>query len=266
MRAGRGSQPRYSYSMPTIADTAVCIRRWDFSETSQTVSLFTREHGIVRGLAKGAKRERGMFSGGLDVLTRGSVVAIVRPHRELATITEWKLQQTFRVLRQRLDANRAGLYMADAVHHMLTDHDPHPRLFDALVLALGRLEDAPDPGPALLELQWSLLEETGYRPRPDRDAATGGPLPEGTPTLAFSAEAGGVVADARGAGSWPVRRATIELLGRLARGDDIAAADGPLVARANRLLAAYCRELLGAELPTMGWTFPDLRVPGGRFP
>ena len=42
--------------MPTISDYAICIRRWDFSETSQTVSLFTRESGIIRGLAKGAKR------------------------------------------------------------------------------------------------------------------------------------------------------------------------------------------------------------------
>ena len=56
--------------MPTITDQAIVIRRWDFSETSQTVSLFTRDHGIVRGLAKGAKREKGDFSGGLDLLTR----------------------------------------------------------------------------------------------------------------------------------------------------------------------------------------------------
>ena len=51
--------------MHTLKDTAICIRRWDFSETSQTVSLLTREHGILRGLAKGAKREKGTFSGEL---------------------------------------------------------------------------------------------------------------------------------------------------------------------------------------------------------
>ena len=72
--------------MPIIADTAICIRCWDFSETSQTVSLFTREHGVVRGLAKGAKREKGGFSGGLDVLTRGEMIASVKPGRDLAAI------------------------------------------------------------------------------------------------------------------------------------------------------------------------------------
>ncbi|HAC09503.1 MAG TPA: DNA repair protein RecO, partial [Phycisphaerales bacterium] len=53
--------------MPTIRDEAVCVRHWDFSETSQTVSLFLRDHGLVRGLAKGARRERGSFSGGFDL-------------------------------------------------------------------------------------------------------------------------------------------------------------------------------------------------------
>ena len=42
--------------MPTITDNAICIRRWDYSETSQTVSLLLRNHGVIRGLVKGAKR------------------------------------------------------------------------------------------------------------------------------------------------------------------------------------------------------------------
>ena len=133
--------------MSTITDTAICIRRWDFSETSQTVSLFTREHGVIRGIAKGAKREKGPFSGGFDVLTGGQVVAIVKTGRELATLTEWHLEDTYRVLRQRLDANRAGLYMADVVHRLLTDHDPHVALFDALAAALVDLEPHPNGVP-----------------------------------------------------------------------------------------------------------------------
>jgi DNA repair protein RecO (recombination protein O) len=245
--------------MPTISDTAVCIRRWDFSETSQTVSLFTREHGIIRGLAKGAKREKGSFSGGLDVLTRGHVVAIVKPGRELATLTEWHLQETYRVLRQRLDANRAGLYMADLVHHMLTDQDPHPPLFDALVDALGEMTDSSKIETALLMLQWRVLEESGYRPELERDAETGRPLPQEGEALAFSARAGGVVVSPTGSDHWRVRRTTIDLLRVLSEGRPLEGSDAEVVRRANRLLAVYCRELIGAELPTVRWAFSDLK-------
>jgi DNA repair protein RecO (recombination protein O) len=243
--------------MPTISDSAVCIRRWDFSETSQTVSLLTREHGIIRGLAKGAKREKGAFSGGLDVLTRGQVVAIVRPGRELATLTEWHLDETYRVIRRRLDANRAGLYMADLVHHMLTDQDPHPPVFDALVEALDGLADPSQVGMALLLFQWRVLAETGYRPEVERDAETGRPLPEDAEVLAFNPRAGGIVAAPVGSDHWRVRRSTVELLRTVASGSPAVPIEPEAVRRANRLLAVYCRELIGSELPTMRWAFSD---------
>ena len=240
--------------MPTVTDNAICIRRWDYSETSQTVSLFLRNHGIVRGIVKGAKRAGGSFDGGVDLLTHGQVVAIVTPSRDLATVTAWHVLAIFRPLREHVGANRAGLYMVDLVHHMLTDHDPHPRLFDALRDSLAMLDLTNRHGQTLLAWTWVLLCETGYRPQLDRDAETGGPLPQRTPTLAFSASAGGVVADTGGADRWRVRRETIDLLRQVAAGQ----APGGSPDRANRLLAFYIRSLLGREPNTMRWVFPDL--------
>jgi DNA repair protein RecO (recombination protein O) len=244
--------------MPTITDTAICLRHWEFSETSQTVSLFTRGHGIVRGLAKGSRRERGNFSGGIDVLTRGHVVALTKRGRDLATITEWHLEETFRHLRQRLDANRTALYMVDLVRSMLSDEDPHPRLFDVLALALRELADPSIISSALLQLQWAVLEETGYRPELDRDVQQGGTLPDDAPALAFDPRSGGLVASTEGTERWGVRRSTVELLRDAAGGRSIRSHDRDALDRANRLLATYCRELLGQELPTMRWAFSDL--------
>ena len=77
-------------------------------------------------------------------------------------------------LREHLGANRAGLYMADLVHHMLTEHDPHPRLFDALRSSLGGLGDPGRVDETLLRFEWTILLETGFRPQLERDAETGG--------------------------------------------------------------------------------------------
>lgn len=244
--------------MPTITDSAICIRRWDYSETSQTVSLFAREHGILRGIAKGAKRSKSKFSGGIDLLTYGQIIAIVKPHTDLATITEWHLVEIFRALRERLAANRAGLYMADLVHHMLREHDPHPQLFDKFSRSLTALADAQQIAMTLLKFQWSILCETGYRPHLDQDAKTGRPLEEGVSTLAFSAASGGVVADTGAGDRWRVRRETIALLRDVANGESADDADAVTVDRANRLLAAYIREVLGAEPNAMAWAFPDV--------
>lgn len=240
-----------------MQDEAVVIRRWDWSETSQTVSLLTREHGILRGIAKGAKREKGSFSGGLDLLTRGQIVAIVKPGRDLATLAQWSLEETFRHLRQSLAANRAGLYFADLIHHVLSQHEANAPAYDTFVRGLRDLADRSMIGLTMLRFQWSMLVHAGYQPILDRDAETGQQIPEDVPTVAFSAEAGGVVTDNGATGRWRVRRETIALLVAIAA--DEAPVDMPdaTIDRANRLCAAYWREVLGREIASMRFAFSD---------
>jgi DNA repair protein RecO (recombination protein O) len=240
--------------MTTIRDAAIVLRHWDFSETSQTVSVLTREHGVIRGLAKGAKRERGAFSGGIDVLTRGQIVAIVKRGRDLATVTEWHLEDPCRAVRQRLEANRAAMLMVDAVHHLLDAQDPHRQLFDALAGALDGLGAGAAPGPLLVVFLWCLLEEAGYRPQLDHDVRSGGRLPDAE-TLGFDPAAGGLVPAEAAPPAWRLRRATAALLRAVAAHELPDAADPEVVGRAARLLAAYCREIAGTDLPSLAWTF-----------
>jgi len=270
--------------MAALRDEAICIRHWDFSETSQTVSLFGREHGLIRGLAKGAKRERGRFSGGIELLTRGEVLAIVKAGRGLATLTDWDLLEIFPGLTRDLAAYHAALYAADLVPHLLAESDPHPRLHDALVhllrelggtsaaAAAGAEGEAAAPPPRrdalLLRYQWILLEETGYRPELDQDLELGAAidLDESEPdeTMAFSPSAGGLVADSGEPDRWRVRISTLRRLRRLAsdpEGDATPTGeDGEATERAARLLAAYLRWVLDREPATMRWVFGPLRT------
>ncbi|HRQ73320.1 MAG TPA: DNA repair protein RecO [Phycisphaerales bacterium] len=243
--------------MPTVRDQAVCVRHWDWSETSQTVSLFTRGHGLIRGIAKGARREKAPYSGGLELLTRGEVVAIVKPTGSLATLTAWDLQETFPALRRSLATFHAGMYLADLVCHAITDEDPHPALFDALLASLRSLGDA--TAVAILRFQWATLVETGYKP-----ALGHGEGEQAREVYGFSPRGGGLVmlGDDEGDNThssplWKVRAPTVQLLRRLDARQPIGD-DGASLDRANRLLAAYLREILGRELPTVRWAF------GGR--
>lgn len=246
--------------MPTITDNAICIRKWDFSESSQTVSLFTRGHGVIRGLGKGSKRHRGAFSGGMDVLTRGEIIAIIKPGRELAVLTAWHLQDSYRILRESLQANRAAVYMADIIHHLILDHDPHPRLFDAFARTLDSFKAVAEVDRRLLQWQWLVLEDTGYKPELDRDAGTGAALPNGAVPLWFDSRAGGIVSRASTAQAWRVRRETVDVLRSIAHDDGAGPVDPVSIGRANRLLAAYFREIIGSEPSAMRWAFGELAV------
>lgn len=253
--------------MSANRDQAVCIRCWDFSETSQTVSLLTRDHGLVRGLAKGAKRERGSFGGGFALLTRGEILWISKKERDLVTLTQWDLLEVFPILTRHLAAHDIGMYAIDLIGQSLTDSDPHPALFDRLVETLRALEQEADVFGVLLYFQWSLLTEAGYQPVLDRDAMSGEAItPRGGATVAFSARGGGTVHDTGERDRWRVRRDTIELLQQVATKDSIAGVielvggKSDTVERANRLLAAYWRAILDREPATMRRVLGDLRV------
>ncbi len=260
--------------MPTLVDQAIVIRVAEFSETSQTATLFLRDHGLIRGLAKGSRREKSRFSGGIEALTRGEIVAITKATTDLATLTEWDLQEVYWAVRRDLTAHRAGLYMADILQHAITDHDPHAALFDTMDSALRSLAQPGGHARAVLGFQWALLSETGYRPRLDADARAGAPLATAT-TYGFDAQAGGLVADpgnarprpspgntpgpTRSASLWRVRSDTVEVLRRLEAGSPPDQLGSPeTIDRAGRLLAAYLTQIMGRDLGTREALFGSL--------
>jgi DNA repair protein RecO (recombination protein O) len=255
--------------MPTANDQAICIRQWDWSETSQTVWMFARTLGMVHGIAKGSKRERSRFSGGIQPLTRGEITLILKPGAELVMITAWDLQEMFPALRRSLPAFYCGMYMADLLQHSVTERDPHPALFDALARSLRLLDEPGMDRVAVLLFQWATLVETGYRPELDVEILSGQPLPKAE-TYIFLPASGGFMPHAaevsastgRPAGpQWRVRSSTLDLLRLVAAAGDpaefhrLAPHDAPQ--RAARLLAYYLREILGRDLPSASLLFQD---------
>ncbi len=237
--------------MPAELDDAVCIRQWDWSETSQTVSLICERHGLIRGLAKGSKRPKAPYSGGIELLTRGTAGIILKKSSDLALITEWDLTEVFGSLRTSLRAHHVGLYMADVMHHTITVSDPHPALFRALLASLRAMTDAGRCEEALLAFQWATLAETGYTPRLD---AT-----QPDQTYRFAPAQGGLVDGVADEGAWRVRTETVELLRTLETGAEAIGAGAPAgsVSRANRLLASYLRTIIGREPRTMPVVFGE---------
>jgi DNA repair protein RecO (recombination protein O) len=105
--------------MPLVADRCICLRKVEYSETSQILTLLAREHGIVKAIAKGAHRRTkagaSRFDGGVDLLDIGQAVFTSDPSREMSTLTEWKLQEGHPALRRNLRSLYLSLYAAELV-------------------------------------------------------------------------------------------------------------------------------------------------------
>jgi DNA repair protein RecO (recombination protein O) len=190
---------------------ALVVRGNDWSETSRIATLFTREFGKVRALAKGGRRLKSNFDCAFDLLSVCRIVFLRRAHGGLDLLTEARLEEQFPVLRQRIAALYAGYYIAELLADGTQDYDPHPALFDAALESLRSMgkgrplppsqtgggdsqvpllsgEGAPRAVVSAFELVW--LKELGYSPRLDACATCGCEAPA---ECALSPSAGGIV-------------------------------------------------------------------------
>src|SRR3954470_2667382 len=119
--------------------TALVVRGTDWSETSRITTLFTREFGKVRALAKGGRRLKSNFDCAFDLLSVCRVVYLRKAHGGLDLLTEAQLAERFPALRSDLHALYAGYYVAELLADGTQDYDPHPSLFDAAVETLRGL-------------------------------------------------------------------------------------------------------------------------------
>lgn len=172
--------------------SALVIRGVDFSESSRVVTLWTKEFGKARALAKGGRRLKSNFDVALDLLTVCDIVLIRKTSGSLDLLTEARVEERFGQLRHDLAALYAGYYVAEMLSDWTEDGDPHPLLFDE---AIGTLRNLGQPGvgngACLAHFELVLLRELGYGPALDF-CADCGEAANGR-ELAFSASGGGVI-------------------------------------------------------------------------
>src|SRR5437016_1207402 len=129
-RVGRSSRPYNQPPMPLSHDRCICLRKVEYSETSQILTLLGRQHGLMHVIAKGAHRTTkagaSKFGGGIDLLDIGDAVFTLDPARELGTLTEWRLIDGHLELRRNLRAMYLGQYAAELVGFLIEEHDAHP--------------------------------------------------------------------------------------------------------------------------------------------
>ncbi len=178
--------------MPPENALGLVLRTTDWSETSRIATVWTRELGKVRVLAKGGRRLRSSFESALDLLTLCRIVLLRKSSGGLDLLTEAQVVRRFPGLATRLPALYAAYYVAELLADWTEEYDPHPCLFDEALLALQDLAEPTDAvGPRLARFELVLLRELGYSPLLDVCAACHAPASCNGP--AFSAAAGGVV-------------------------------------------------------------------------
>ncbi len=161
--------------MPPAMLQSYVLHRYDWSESSLILDLFTRERGRLAVAAKGAKRPYSQL--------RGALLPFQRLNISLARAVDEHSAEV-QVLRAVEWAGGAampsgaalfpGFYLNELLLKLLARHDPHPQLFDAYARTLPVLATADEKQAqaALRAFELMLLRETGVLPELGRVTST----------------------------------------------------------------------------------------------
>jgi DNA repair protein RecO (recombination protein O) len=143
-------------------DEAIVLKTMKLGEADRIVTLFTREHGKVRAVAKGIRKTKSRFGGRLEPLTR--VDLMIYRGRDLDTITAAQIITSFDSVRTHYSTLTAAAALVEAVEKITPDRE---RAFSIYALLLGGLQAiAAGKGesvvPAFLV---KLLSLSGYHPQ-----------------------------------------------------------------------------------------------------
>ena len=148
-------------------DHAICIRATDYSETSQIVTLFTRENGKISAIAKGSKRPKSPFDGHIELFSYGQIIFVPSQDSKLATLTEFEQKSHCSGLANNLFSLNCASFATELINSLTTEFDPHPELFDQFLQFLQNTENSNNNRDCLALLilfQFSLLKEIGLQP------------------------------------------------------------------------------------------------------
>jgi DNA repair protein RecO (recombination protein O) len=179
-----------------VRTLGLVVRSVDVFETSSVVTLFTRELGKVSALAKGARRLKSPFQGGLDLLGVSDIVLLHKASDALDLVTEAAPVERFGSLRRDLAALYAGYYIAEILSDLTDFHDAHPRLFDAATITLRHLGDSESRSRRLLRFELACLRELGLMPALEACAHCGASVEGRGDAFAFGLATGGVLCPA----------------------------------------------------------------------
>jgi DNA repair protein RecO (recombination protein O) len=152
---------------------AYVLHRYDWSETSLILDLFTREQGRLAVAAKGAKRPYSQLRSVLLPFQRIHVglgrvpkagAAAAEPAAEVQTLRSAEWAGGSAMLTGA--ALFSGFYLNELLMKLTARHDPHPLLFDAYSQTLPLLVETDDRrvGTALRAFEMVLLKELGVLP------------------------------------------------------------------------------------------------------
>lgn len=143
---------------------AINIKSYSLSEADKIVLMYSREKGLMRGVAKGSKKMKSKLGGRMEMLVANKLM--LYRGKNLDTICQAEALNTFNNLRTDMDKMVYAMYMSEIVTNFGSEDDPNSEeIYDLFYKALAQMSLAKNLVEILLcvmRFQLKMMRVCGY--------------------------------------------------------------------------------------------------------
>jgi DNA repair protein RecO (recombination protein O) len=151
--------------MGLIEAEGIVLRSYNLAEADKIVVCLTRHAGVVRTVARGARRLKSKFGAGLEPFTIIALTYYEKEGRELVSLRQTDIIRSHFGLATSAEAVAALAYMSELVMEFAPPHEPNERLFRMVRAVVEALSKTPEHLPALVRyFEIWTLRLAGYLP------------------------------------------------------------------------------------------------------
>ena len=125
--------------MRLVTTDAIVLRSYNLAESDRILVCLTRTSGLVRAVAKGARRMKSRFGAALEPFTLVRLSFHERENRDLVTLSSAEILKSYFDLTTNLESGEVLAYMGEMVAEFAPPHEADERLFRMLTACVEAL-------------------------------------------------------------------------------------------------------------------------------
>ncbi|MDP2671589.1 MAG: DNA repair protein RecO [bacterium] len=152
--------------MSTWGSEGIVLKRSDFGEADKLLTIFTKNKGKIRALAKGIRRVSSRRAGNVELLNHSKL--FFSESKNFNILTEATTISSFQTLKEDLEKISYGYKIAEIIDRLFDSEQEARGSFGLLLEALERINSAQDLGQAQLfrsAFEIKILDKAGFRPQ-----------------------------------------------------------------------------------------------------